>query len=162
MQFRVILLVHAVNERKREVSTTTAETTIIHVHKTKCLEKAFSSKPNVGSSGCGGPSHVYIPYPLLRCNVRGSKGLFYCDGNKLIFSPSSSQVFSWKVCLFDPHVDPTIDSISEGPIISIRYSLDAKVIAIPRINHEVQFWDRETKETLLTIAGLNWKAYLDF
>ncbi|TKY62514.1 C18orf8 protein [Spatholobus suberectus] len=58
-----------------------------------------------------------------------------------------TRVFSWKVGPFDPLIGPTTDSISEGPIIAIRYSLDTKVIAIQRSNHEIQFWDRETGET---------------
>ncbi|XP_027925816.1 regulator of MON1-CCZ1 complex isoform X2 [Vigna unguiculata] len=109
--------------------------------------KASTSKPNIGLSGSDGLSHAYIHYPPLRCNVPGSSGLFYDDGNKLILSPTVDQVFSWKVGPFDPLIDPTADSISEGPIIAIRYSLDTKVIAVQRSNHEMQFWDRETGGT---------------
>ncbi|KAI4300661.1 hypothetical protein L6164_034012 [Bauhinia variegata] len=109
--------------------------------------KASTSKPNIGLSGSGGLSHTYIQYPPLKCNIPGSRGLFYDDGNKLLLSPTSDQVFSWKVAPFDPHVGPTTDSISEGPIISIRYSLDLKVIAIQRTNHEIEFQDRETGGT---------------
>ncbi|KAL5134955.1 Regulator of MON1-CCZ1 complex [Glycine soja] len=86
-------------------------------------------------------------YPPLRFNVPGSSGLFYDDGNKFLLSPTADQVFSWKVGPFDPLSDPNTDSISEGPIIAIRYSLDTKVIAIQRSNHEIQFWDRETGGT---------------
>ncbi|KAJ6778627.1 COLON CANCER-ASSOCIATED PROTEIN MIC1 [Salix koriyanagi] len=106
--------------------------------------KASSSQLSVSSSGSGGLSHVYIQHPPLRCNVPGSRGLFYDDGNKLLFSPTSDQVFSWKAVPFDPHVSPTSDSISEGPILSIRYSLDAKIIAIQRSSLEIQFFHRET------------------
>ncbi|CAJ1907681.1 unnamed protein product [Sphenostylis stenocarpa] len=109
--------------------------------------KASTSKPNIGLSGSDGLSHAYIQYPPLRCNVPGSGELFYDDGNKLVLSSTSDQVFSWKVCPFDPLIDPTADSISEGPIIAIRYSLDTKVIAIQRSNLEIQFWDRETGGT---------------
>ncbi|KAG4916034.1 hypothetical protein JHK87_053591 [Glycine soja] len=109
--------------------------------------KASTSKPNIGLSGSDGLSHAYIQYPPLRCNVPGSSGLFYDDGNKLLLSPTADQVFSWKVGPFDTLIDPTTDSISEGPIIAIRYSLDTKVIAIQRSNHEIQFWDRETGGT---------------
>lgn len=52
-----------------------------------------------------------------------------------------------KTVPFTPHVSPTTDSISEGPVLSIRYSLDAKILAIQRSNHEVQFWNRETGDT---------------
>jgi hypothetical protein len=34
--------------------------------------------------------------------------------------------------------------ISEGPILSIRYSLDVKIIAIQRTSQEIQFFHRET------------------
>ncbi|KAG2686881.1 hypothetical protein I3760_09G027200 [Carya illinoinensis] len=43
--------------------------------------KASSSQPSVRLSGSGGLSHVYIQYPPLRCNISGSRGLFYDDGN---------------------------------------------------------------------------------
>ncbi|KAL2320883.1 hypothetical protein Fmac_029852 [Flemingia macrophylla] len=109
--------------------------------------KASTSKPNIGLGGSDGLSHAYIQYPPLRCNVPGSSGLFYDDGNRLLLSPTADQVFSWKVGPFDPLIDPETDSISEGPIIAIRYSLDTKVIAIQRSNHEIQFWDRETGGT---------------
>ncbi|KAL5053720.1 hypothetical protein RYX36_034402, partial [Vicia faba] len=81
-------------------------------------------------------------YPPLRCNVPGSRGLFYDDGNKFPLSSTTVQVFSLKVSLFDPLIGPTTDSISEGPMIAILYSLDIKDIAIQRSGHEIQFWDR--------------------
>lgn len=109
--------------------------------------KATTSKPTIGLRGSDGLSHAYIQYPPLRCNVPESGGLFYDDGNKLLLSPAANQVFSWKVSIFDPLTGPTTDSISEGPIIAIRYSLDTKVIAIQRSGQEIQFWDRETAET---------------
>lgn len=109
--------------------------------------KASTSQPSIGLSGSGGLSHAYIQYPPLRCNVPGSRGLFYDDGNKLLLSPAADQIFSWKAVPFDPIIDPTTDSISEGPIIAVRYSLDTKVVAIQRSNHEIQFCDRETGET---------------
>ncbi|GAU31512.1 hypothetical protein TSUD_332870 [Trifolium subterraneum] len=108
--------------------------------------KATTSNPNIRLSGSG-LSHAYIQYPPLRCNVPGSSGLFYDDGNKLLLSPTADQVFSWKVSLFERLIGPSTDSISEGPIIAVRYSLDTKVIAIQRSSHEIQFWDRETAET---------------
>lgn len=109
--------------------------------------RASTSRPNIGLSGSDGLSHAYIQYPPLRCNVPGSSGLFYDDGNKLLLSPTADQVFSWKVGPFDPLNGPATDSISEGPIIAIRYSLDLKVIAIQRSNHEIKFWVREAGET---------------
>ncbi|KAE9598300.1 hypothetical protein Lal_00004208 [Lupinus albus] len=109
--------------------------------------KSSTSKPSIGLSGSGGLSHAYIQYPPLRCNVPGSRGLFFDDGNKLLLSPTADQIFSWKVVPYDPLVVPTTDPISEGPIIAVRYSLDTKVIAIQRSNHEIQFRDRETGES---------------
>ncbi|KAD4384342.1 hypothetical protein E3N88_24510 [Mikania micrantha] len=56
-------------------------------------------------------------------------------------------VVSWKVSPFTSDVAPITDTISEGPVLSVRYSLDLKLIAVQRSNHEVQFWVRETGET---------------
>ncbi|PRQ44424.1 putative colon cancer-associated Mic1, WD40/YVTN repeat-like-containing domain-containing protein [Rosa chinensis] len=109
--------------------------------------KASSSQLSSGLSGSGALSHVYIPYLPLRCNVPGSRGLFYDDGNKLLLSPASDQVFCWKTVPFDPMVAPTSDSLTEGPIVSIRYSLDLKFIAVQRSDQEIQFWDRGSGET---------------
>uniref|UniRef100_A0A2P2KVP9 Uncharacterized protein MANES_09G038300 n=1 Tax=Rhizophora mucronata TaxID=61149 RepID=A0A2P2KVP9_RHIMU len=115
-------------------------------------EKALSSKLTAGlresGTGSGTMSHVYIQYPPLRCSIPGSRGLYYDDGNKLLLCPTSDQVYSWKTVPFAPHAAPTSDSISEGPILSIRYSLDAKFIAIQRSSQEIQFWHRETRGTL--------------
>ncbi|XP_024985482.1 uncharacterized protein LOC112521071 isoform X1 [Cynara cardunculus var. scolymus] len=106
-----------------------------------------SSQPTVGFGGSGALSHTYIQYPPLRCRNDGSRGLFYDDGNKLLISPTSDKVVSWKTSPFTPDVAPTTDTISEGPVLSVRYSLNAKLIAVQRSNHEVQFWVRETGET---------------
>lgn len=65
----------------------------------------------------------------------------------MLLSPTSDQVFSWKVAPFDPYAEPTTDAINEGPVLSIRYSLDAKNLAIQRSSHEIQFWNKETGRT---------------
>ncbi|KAF5772864.1 putative regulator of MON1-CCZ1 complex [Helianthus annuus] len=104
-----------------------------------------SSQPGFGGSGA--LSHAYLQYPPLKCRYDGSRGLFYDDGNKLLISPTTDQVVSWKISPFSSDVAPTTDTISEGPILSVRYSLDSKLIAVQRSNHEVQFWVRETGET---------------
>lgn len=107
-----------------------------------------SSSQSAGAfGGSGALSHAYIQYPPLKCRNDGSRGLFYDDGNKLLISPTSTQVVSWKISPFTSDVAPTTDTISEGPVLSVRYSLDAKLIAIQRSNNEVQFWIRETGET---------------
>lgn len=59
--------------------------------------KASSSQPIVGLSASGALSHAYIKYPPLRCNIPGSRGLFYDDGNKILLSPTSNQVSSLHV-----------------------------------------------------------------
>ncbi|XP_021770344.1 uncharacterized protein C18orf8-like [Chenopodium quinoa] len=105
--------------------------------------EASSSQASIGLSGSGALSHVYIQYPPLKCSFPGSKGLFYDDGNKLLLSPTSDQVISWKVAPFEPNVERTSDSVSEGPVLSVRYSLDNKIIAIQRSSHEIQFWNKE-------------------
>lgn len=124
--------------------------------------KPSSSHSSVGLNGSGALSHVYIKYPSLRCSVPGSRGLFYDDGNKLLISPTSNQVFSWKTVPFAPSVAPTCDSISEGPILAVRYSLDGKFIAILRSSHEIQFWHRESGETFTQRCQLESESILGF
>lgn len=63
--------------------------------------KASTSQPCIGLSGSGGLSHAYIQYPPLRCNVPGSRRLFYDDGNKLLLSPAADQVM---LCLVKNNV----------------------------------------------------------
>ncbi|KAL5545426.1 hypothetical protein UlMin_005113, partial [Ulmus minor] len=109
--------------------------------------KASSSQSSASLNGSGALSHVYIQHPPLKCSVPGSRSLFYDDGNKLLLSPTSDQVFSWKIVPSAPIPPPSCDSIGEGPILSIRYSLDGKLIAIQRSAHEIQFWHRESGET---------------
>ncbi|GKV34511.1 hypothetical protein SLEP1_g42881 [Rubroshorea leprosula] len=108
--------------------------------------KASISQSSTGF-GSGALSHVYIKHPPLRCSIPGSMGLFYDDGTKLLISTTSTQVFSWKTVPFSPLAAPTTDSISEGPILAVRFSLDEKLIAVQRSNSEIQFWLRETGET---------------
>ena len=104
-----------------------------------------SSQTSVGS---GALSHAYIQHPSLRCNVPESRGLFYDDANRLLICVTSSQVFSWETATFNPDVSPSVDSIPEGPIMCIRFSLDKKVVAVQRSDCEIQFFHRETKQTL--------------
>lgn len=105
-----------------------------------------SSQSSVGS---GALSHAYIQHPSLRCNIPESRGLFYDDANRLLICVTSSQVFSWETAPpFNPDVSPSVDSIPEGPILSVRFSLDKKVIAVQRSDCEIQFFHRETKKTL--------------
>ncbi|KAL2225851.1 UNVERIFIED_CONTAM: Regulator of MON1-CCZ1 complex [Sesamum indicum] len=106
-----------------------------------------SSSSHSCFSGSNALSHVYIQYPPLRCDIPGSRRLFYDDGNKLILSLTSNQVFSWKTAPYNPYAAPSSDPISEGPVLSIRYSLDLKLLAIQRSSHEIQIWNKETGDT---------------
>ncbi|CAM8956034.1 unnamed protein product [Rhodiola kirilowii] len=105
-----------------------------------------SSQSGASFSGSGALSHVYIQSPPLRCRVPGARGLYYDDGNKLLISSTSDQVFAWRTVPFSSTVSPTCDMISEGPVLSIRFSLAIKVLAIQRSCHEILFQNRETKE----------------
>ncbi|WOK93209.1 hypothetical protein Cni_G01904 [Canna indica] len=109
--------------------------------------KASSDQSQVALNGSGALSHVYIQHPPLRCNVPGIQGLYYDDGNKLLLAPSSDQVLSWKVGTSTQLDPPSSDFVGEGPVLSIRYSLDGKLIGIQRSNHEIQFKNRETGGT---------------
>ncbi|KAL6522373.1 hypothetical protein OROMI_031645 [Orobanche minor] len=106
-----------------------------------------SSSSHSSFNGSNALSHVYIQYPPLRCHIPGSKSLFYDDGNKLILSLTSNQVFSWQTAPYNPYVAPSSDPITEGPVLSIRYSLDLRLLAIQRSRHEIQIWNKETGET---------------
>ncbi|KAJ0249429.1 Mic1 domain-containing protein [Hirschfeldia incana] len=114
-------------------------------HLSALINMPSSSQTSVGS---GALSHAYIQHPSLRCNVPDSRGLFYDDANRLLICATSTQVFSWETAPFNPDVSPSVDSIPEGPILSVRLSLDKKVIAVQRSDSEIQFFHRETKKTL--------------
>lgn len=110
------------------------------------LGLASSSQHGGSFSASGALSHVYVQHPPLRCRIPGSRGLFYDDANKLLIGLASDQVFSWKTVPFAPTVAPLSDTICQGPVLSIRYSLDAKVIGVQRSTHEIEFLNRETGE----------------
>ncbi|XP_078444306.1 C18orf8 [Wolffia australiana] len=96
--------------------------------------------------GSGSLSHVYLEHPPLWCSIPETRGLFYDDANKLLLSPTSDQVLCWKIGPSIQHDPPTSDSISDGPVLSIRFSLDGKLIGILRSNCEIQFKNRATGE----------------
>ncbi|XP_042441044.1 regulator of MON1-CCZ1 complex-like [Zingiber officinale] len=110
-------------------------------------DKASGEQSQGGINGSGALSHVYIQHPPLRCNVPGVQGLYYDDGNKLILAPSSDHVLSWKVGTSSELDPPSSDFVGDGPVLFIRYSLDAKLIGIQRSHHEIQFKNRETGQT---------------
>ncbi|XP_022934291.1 uncharacterized protein LOC111441498 isoform X1 [Cucurbita moschata] len=119
-------------------------------------------QPNAGLSKSSALSHAYIQYPPLRCSVPGPGGLFFDDGNKLLICPTVDQIFSWKTVPFNPAVTYTADAVMEGPILSIRYSLDLKIIAIQRSSHEIQFLIRETGETFIQSCRPESESILGF
>ncbi|KAG9459855.1 hypothetical protein H6P81_004363 [Aristolochia fimbriata] len=109
--------------------------------------KYLSDQPRVGLGGAGALSHVYIQHPSLKCSIPESKGVYYDDGNKLLLLATSDQVFSWDTSPSAPlNNTPGCDSINEGPVVCIRYSLDGKIIGIQRSNKEIEFKIRETGE----------------
>ncbi|KAI3949154.1 hypothetical protein MKW98_026534 [Papaver atlanticum] len=124
--------------------------------------KAPRVLPSVGLSGSGALSHVYIQHPPLRCRVPGSVGLFYDDANKLVLSATAGQVFAWKTNSLPQQSTPTSDAVGEGPVLSIRYSLDGKVIAIQRSNIEIEFRNRETGEAFVQKCKSESESILGF
>ncbi|KAI3941002.1 hypothetical protein MKW92_021659 [Papaver armeniacum] len=124
--------------------------------------KALRVLPSVGLSGSGALSHVYIQHPPLRCRVPGSVGLFYDDANKLVLSATAGQVFAWKTNSLAQQSTPTSDAVGEGPVLSIRYSLDGKVIAIQRSNLEIEFRNRETGEAFVQKCKSESESILGF
>ncbi|XP_026425128.1 regulator of MON1-CCZ1 complex-like isoform X2 [Papaver somniferum] len=124
--------------------------------------KAPRVLPSVGLSGSGALSHVYIQHPPLRCRVPGSVGLFFDDANKLVLSPTAGQVFGWKTNSLAQQSTPTSDSVGEGPVLSIRYSLDGKVIAIQRSNIEIEFRNRESREAFVQKCKSESESILGF
>ncbi|CAN6459495.1 unnamed protein product [Victoria cruziana] len=105
------------------------------------------AQPRTGLTASGALSHAYVQYPPLRCSVPGAKGLLYDDGNKLLLLPTSDRVYAWETGLAARCEAPNSDLINDGPVLSIRYSLDGKVIGIQRSNHEIEFKNRETGAT---------------
>uniref|UniRef100_A0A0D6QVM2 Uncharacterized protein n=1 Tax=Araucaria cunninghamii TaxID=56994 RepID=A0A0D6QVM2_ARACU len=101
-------------------------------------QSGLSSRSRAALSGSGALSHVYIQYPPLRCSVPGAVGLHYDDGNKLIIAATSNQIFSWHANQFTSTDVPNVATINEGPILSIRYSLDGKIIGVQRSPQEIE------------------------
>lgn len=123
---------------------------------------AKDSQYNSGSRVSGALSHVYVQYPPLRCNIPGSQGLFYDDGNKLLLCPTYEQVFSWKAFPFTPLIPPASNSFCGGTVLSIRYCLDSRILAVQRSNHEVELYNRETGDTFHHRCRLESESILGF
>jgi hypothetical protein len=74
------------------------------------------------------------------------------------------QILYWKIAPSTPSGPPNSDPINEGPVLSVRFSLDQKAIGIQRSSHEVEFRNRETGEACSkkcradseTILGFFW------
>ncbi|CAH1441783.1 unnamed protein product [Lactuca virosa] len=56
---------------------------------------------------------------------------------KKLISSGSKQVVSWKTSLYTPQFASTTDTISEGSVLSIRYSLHLKLIVVQRSKNEI-------------------------
>ncbi|KAF9599349.1 hypothetical protein IFM89_036806 [Coptis chinensis] len=128
----------------RFISSRSPSVRIVVPEENNMLGAALTTQSSGGLSESASLSHVYIQHPPLRCSIPGSRGLFYDDGNKLLLSPASDRVFVWKTAPISLQDAPSVDLIDEGPVLSIRYSLDGKVIGIQRSNQEIQFRNRET------------------
>ncbi|XP_042447878.1 uncharacterized protein LOC122032630 [Zingiber officinale] len=124
-------------------------------------EEASDEQSQGGISGFGALSHVYMQYPPLRCNAPGTQRLYYDNGNKLLLAPLSDHVLSYKVgtSQLDPH---SSDFVGGGPVLFIRYSLDAKLIGIHRSNHEIQFKNRESGQIFSHICKTDTERILGF
>ncbi|XP_047045482.1 regulator of MON1-CCZ1 complex-like [Lolium rigidum] len=117
--------------------------------------------------GLGSPgalSHAYVQHPPLRCDIPDIRGLFYDDANKFLVAPTADRILYWKIAPSAPSGPPNSDPVNEGPVLSVRFSLDQKAIGIQRSSHEVEFRNRETGEACSkkcradseTILGFFW------
>ncbi|TVU30978.1 hypothetical protein EJB05_22638 [Eragrostis curvula] len=122
---------------------------------------------NQMQGGLGTPgalSHAYVQHPPLRCDIPDIRGLFYDDANKFLIAPTADRILYWKIAPSTPAGPPNSDPVNEGPVLSVRYSLDHKAIGIQRSRHEIEFRNRETGETCIkksradseTILGFFW------
>lgn len=69
--------------------------------------------------------------------------MMYDDASRLLIVPSPNKVFSWPVGRH-PHSDsPSITAVDNGPVLAARFSLDGKVLAIQRSDHEIVYFNRE-------------------
>nr|CAB3494834.1 unnamed protein product [Digitaria exilis] len=119
----------------------------------------------IGGLGTPGAlSHAYVQHPPLRCDIPDIPGLFYDDANKFLVAPTADRILYWKIVPSLPSGPPNSDPVNDGPVLSVRYSLDHKVIGIQRSRHEIEFRNRETGETCSkkcradseTILGFFW------
>ncbi|CAN6887403.1 unnamed protein product, partial [Brassica oleracea] len=122
------------------------------------MKEENSATPSVGS---GGLSYAYIQHPSLRCNIPESRGLFYDDANTLLISTTANQVFSWQTSPFNADVSPSVDSISERPILFIKFYVNKKAIAVQRSECEIQIFIEKPSRYLPTNAGQDQRAFSD-
>ncbi|CAM0878106.1 unnamed protein product [Alopecurus aequalis] len=117
--------------------------------------------------GLGSPgalSHAYVQHPPLRCDIPDIRGLFYDDANKFLVAPTADRILYWKIAPSTPCGPPNSDPVNDGPVLSVRFSLDQKAVGIQRSSHEVEFRNRETGEACSnkcradseTILGFFW------
>jgi len=125
-------------------------------------QSGSSSRSRPALAGSGALSHVYVQYPPLRCNIPGVVGLHYDDGNKLLLASTSNQIFSWQASQFTSVGIPNVVTINEGPVLSIRYSLDGKIIGVQRSQQEVEFINQETSKVFSLRCKVESECILGF
>ncbi|KAF3584723.1 hypothetical protein F2Q69_00031872 [Brassica cretica] len=70
-------------------------------------------------------------------------------------------VFSWQTSPFNADVSPSVDSISERPILFIKFSVNKKAIAVQRSECEIQIFIEKPSRYLPTNAGQDQRAFSD-
>uniref|UniRef100_A0A0D9XJF9 Uncharacterized protein n=1 Tax=Leersia perrieri TaxID=77586 RepID=A0A0D9XJF9_9ORYZ len=121
------------------------------------LRRVLAACASQMQGGLGSPSalsHAYVQHPPLRCDIPDIRGLFYDDANKFLIAPTADRILYWKIAPSTPPGPPNSDPVNDGPVLSVRYSLDQKAIGIQRSNHEVEFRNRETGQT----CSKKWRA----
>ncbi|KAH7280471.1 hypothetical protein KP509_37G069200 [Ceratopteris richardii] len=95
-------------------------------------------------AGSGALSHVYIQYPPFRFNVPDSSRMIYDDGSRSLLVPSGNKMFSWPVT-WQSHSDtPNIIILENSHVLTARFSLDGKILAVQNSDYEVSFYNRES------------------
>ena len=69
------------------------------------------------------------------------------------------QVVSWEINPFASDVSATTETISDRPVLSVRYSLDSKLIVVQRSNREVQFGSKKLEKPLVRSQSLTLIVY---
>ncbi|GBG87009.1 hypothetical protein CBR_g44463 [Chara braunii] len=90
--------------------------------------------------GTTAQSHVYVQYPPLSFEPPGAAAVMYDDGNKAIILPSQDKITTYSV----GQVALGTSVVKQGPVLSVRFSLDAKILAVQRSKNEVELINRSS------------------